>query len=66
MRSARRDVAVVWVDAPSFAGVERVPGETDAASLQLARAGVSVARLRADDDVSTVLSAAISRSASHA
>lgn len=66
MRSARRDVAVVWVDAPSFAGVQRVPGETDAASLQLARAGVSVARLRADDDVSTVLSAAIARSASHA
>ena len=66
MRSGRRDVAVVWVDAPSFAGVQRVPGETDAASLTLARAGVSVARLRADDDVSSVLSAAISRSASHA
>jgi uncharacterized protein (DUF58 family) len=66
MRSVRRDVAVVWVDAPSFAGVERVPGESDAASLQLARAGVSVARLRADDDVSSVLSAAIARSASHA
>jgi uncharacterized protein (DUF58 family) len=66
MRSARRDIAVVWVDAPSFAGVQRVPGETDAASLQLARAGVSVARLRADDDISAVLSAAISRSASNA
>jgi uncharacterized protein (DUF58 family) len=66
MRSARRDIAVVWVDAPSFAGVQRVPGETDAASLQLARAGVSVARLRADDDITAVLSAAISRSASNA
>ena len=32
---------------------------TDAASLQLARAGVAVARLRADDDVKAVLSAAI-------
>ena len=66
MRSARRDVAVVWVDAPSFAGVQRVPGEADAASPQLARAGVSVARLGADDDISAVLSAAISRSASNA
>jgi hypothetical protein len=59
-------VAVVWVDAPSFAGVERMPGPADAASLQLARAGASVARLRADDDVKAVLSAAIARSAGHA
>ena len=66
LRSARRDVAVVWVDAPSFAGVERMPGPADAASLQLARAGASVARLRADDDVKAVLSAAIARSAGHA
>ncbi len=66
LRSARRDIAVVWVDAPTFAGVERLPGETDAASLQLARSGVSVARLRADDDVATVLSAAINKSVSHA
>src|SRR5207247_2119766 len=61
LRSARRDVAVVWVDAPSFAGVARVPGAADAASLQLARAGASVARLSAGDDVGEVLSAAISR-----
>ncbi|MDX6519912.1 MAG: hypothetical protein QOJ31_1430 [Gaiellales bacterium] len=66
LRSTRRDVAVVWVDAPSFAGVERVPGATDAASLQLARAGVSVARLRAGDDVSAMLSSTISRSVGHA
>jgi uncharacterized protein (DUF58 family) len=66
LRSARRDVAVVWVDAPSYAGVQRVPGETDAASLQLARAGMSVARVRADDDLAAVLSAAITRRVGHA
>jgi len=63
LRSARRDVAVVWVDAPSFAGVERVPGAADAASLQLARAGVAVARLGAGDDVGLALSSAIARRA---
>jgi hypothetical protein len=43
-----------------------MPGPADAASLQLARAGASVARLRADDDVKAVLSAAIARSTGHA
>ena len=50
-------MAVVWVDAPSFAGVERVPGPAEAASLRLARAGVPVARLGAGDDVAVALSA---------
>ncbi|HEX5196730.1 MAG TPA: DUF58 domain-containing protein [Gaiellales bacterium] len=63
MRSVRRDVAVVWVDAPSFAGVERVPGPAEAASLRLARAGVPVARLGAGDDVAIALSSAIARRA---
>jgi uncharacterized protein (DUF58 family) len=62
-RSVRRDVAVVWVDAPSFAGVERVPGPAEAASLRLARAGVPVARLAAGDDVAIALSSAIARRA---
>jgi uncharacterized protein (DUF58 family) len=62
-RSVRRDVAVVWVDAPSFAGVERVPGPAEAASLRLARAGVPVARLGAGDDVAIALSSAIARRA---
>ena len=63
LRSVRRDVAVVWVDAPSFAGVERVPGTAESASLQLARVGVAVARLRAGDDVARTLSSAIARRA---
>ena len=63
MRSVRRDVAVVWVDAPSFARVERVPGPAEAASLRLARAGVPVARLGAGDDVAIALSSAIARRA---
>jgi uncharacterized protein (DUF58 family) len=63
LRSVRRDVAVVWVDAPSFAGVERVPGAADAGALQIATAGLAVARLRAGDDVGDVLSSAIARRA---
>jgi uncharacterized protein (DUF58 family) len=66
LRTARRDVAVVWVDAPTFAGVQRLPGEPDAGSLVLARAGISVAHLRAGDDVAAALSATIARSAGHA
>jgi hypothetical protein len=45
--------------------VERVPGAADAAALQLARARVSVARISAGDDLSTVLSSAIARAAVH-
>jgi uncharacterized protein (DUF58 family) len=63
LRSARRDAAVVWVDAPSFAGVDRMPGSADAAALQLASAGVPVARLAADGDVGEVLSSAMARKA---
>jgi uncharacterized protein (DUF58 family) len=61
LRSARRDAAVVWIDAPSFAGVDRVPGSADAAALQLATAGVPVARIAADSDVGEALSSAIAR-----
>jgi uncharacterized protein (DUF58 family) len=65
LRSVRRDVAVVWVDTPTFAGVDRVPGAADAAALQLARARVSVAKISAGDDLSVVLSSAIARAAVH-
>src|SRR3954453_7953753 len=57
LRSARRDVALVWVDAPTYAGRRTEPGREDGASLRLAHAGVSVARLRHGDDVAAVLSA---------
>ena len=49
LRSARRDVAVVWVDAPSFAGVERVPGRGRrglAAAGSLGRVGGAAGRRR--------------------
>ena len=38
LRSARRDVAVVWVEAPSYAGVQTVPGAGDR-GVAAARAG---------------------------
>jgi uncharacterized protein (DUF58 family) len=63
LRSVRRDVAVVWIDAASFAGVEHVPGAADAAALQLAASGVAVARVRAGDDIGEVLSSAMARKA---
>ncbi|HYW29694.1 MAG TPA: DUF58 domain-containing protein [Gaiellales bacterium] len=63
LRSARRDVAVVAVDAASFAGVEHVPGSADSAALQLAASGVAVARVRAGDDIGDVLSSAMARKA---
>src|SRR3954454_795442 len=44
LRTARRDVALVWVDAPTYAGRRTEPGREDGASLRLAHAGVSVAR----------------------
>ena len=43
--------------APTYAGRTTGHGPQEAASLQLARAGVPVARLRAGDDVGAVLSA---------
>jgi uncharacterized protein (DUF58 family) len=67
LRSARRDVALVWVDAPTFAGRRTQLGAEEAASLRLAQAGVAVARLRDGDDVAAVLSATgIRRAVSHA
>jgi uncharacterized protein (DUF58 family) len=63
LRSARRDVAVVAVDAASFAGVEHVPGAAESAALQLAASGVAVARVRAGDDIGEVLSSAMARKA---
>jgi uncharacterized protein (DUF58 family) len=68
LRSARRELALVWVDAPTFTGAHPAPGQAEAASLRLAARGVPVARLRAGDDVAAVLSAAAVRTgvASHA
>jgi uncharacterized protein (DUF58 family) len=63
LRSVRREVAVVWVDAPSFAGALRTPGAPDAASLRLAQSGVDIAHLVAGGDVVTALSSAVRRRA---
>ncbi len=65
LRSGRRDIAVVWVDSPSFAGNPSIPG-AQAAALRLARAGVPVARLGNGDDLRRALSAATARTAVHA
>jgi len=67
LRSSRRDVALVWVDAPTYAGRETRPGPEQAATLQLAAAGIPVARLVAGGDVAGALSAtAIRKEAVHA
>jgi uncharacterized protein (DUF58 family) len=67
LRSARRDVALVWVDAPTFAGRETGLGAEEAASLRLAQAGVAVARIRSGDDIGAALSAAgVRRAVAHA
>jgi uncharacterized protein (DUF58 family) len=59
LRSARRDVAVVWVDLASFAGNGGAPpGAADGAALALARAGSALVRIRRGDDLGRALSAA--------
>ncbi|MGZ4431438.1 MAG: DUF58 domain-containing protein [Gaiellales bacterium] len=65
-RTARRDVSVVWVDAPSFAGAHPSPGPPDAAALHLARAGIALARVRAGDHIGEALSATPLRAVSRA
>jgi hypothetical protein len=66
LRSSRRDVAVVWVEAATFAGVQTVPGAATGASIRLANAGIPVAILRSGDSVSEALSARHLQAASHA
>jgi len=56
LRSSQRDVAVVWVDAPDFAG-QGPDTAQDAAALRLTRSGVPMARIRLGDDVGRALSA---------
>ena len=66
LRNARHEIAVVWVDAPSFAGVQSPPGAELGAALRLARASVPVARVQRDDDLSRALSAGRLREAARA
>ena len=56
LRSGQRDIAVVWVDAPDFAGNGSDTAQ-DAAALRLTRSGVALARVRQGDDVGRALSA---------
>ena len=65
LRSARRDVAVVWVDAATFAANGSPAGAT-AAALRLGGAGVAFARVRHGDDLTRVLSDASIRVAARA
>ncbi len=62
LRSAQRDVAVVWIDAATFGGRTTTPG-AESAGLRLARAGVAVAHVRAGDDLRHALSASALRTA---
>ena len=55
LRSAQRDVAVVWVDGADFAGHGPDTAQ-DAAALRLTRSGIPMARIRLGDDVGRSLS----------
>ncbi len=58
MVAGRREVALVWVDARSWA--ERTaPGTPDGIALSLQRRGVSVVRLRRGDDIASSLQAGV-------
>jgi uncharacterized protein (DUF58 family) len=56
LRSAQRDIAVVWVDAPDFAGNGADTAQS-AAALRLTRSGIPMARIRHGDDIGRALSA---------
>ncbi len=58
LRSAQRAVAVVWVDAATFAGRRPPAGTTDGVGLMLVRLGVPLARVRAGDDLGVALAGA--------
>ena len=55
LRSAQRDVAVVWVDAPTSRDTGADTAQS-AAALRLTRSGVPMARIRLGDDVGRSLS----------
>ncbi|MGH3009500.1 MAG: DUF58 domain-containing protein [Gaiellaceae bacterium] len=61
--SARRSVALVYVDAPTFAGRPPAP---QPALLRLQSAGVQVAVVRKGDDLAAVLAPAMDKEAAHA
>ena len=66
IHGSQRRVAVVWVDARSFAGAVPVrPGAVEGAALGLSRSGIVVARVRLGDSIGERLSSA-SRMAAHA
>ena len=65
LAGARRDVAVVWVDAASFADGAMVTS-AESASLRLSSAGVAIVRVRAGDDLGQALSARHLRTVVHA
>ncbi len=65
LAGARRDVAVVWVDAASFADGAMVTS-AESAALRLSSSGVALVRVRAGDDLGQALSASHLRTVVHA
>jgi hypothetical protein len=59
MQTGRIDLAVVWVDARTWARRAPEPGAPDGVAVRLARAGVAVARLRRGDDVRAALAGTV-------
>jgi hypothetical protein len=55
--AVRRETAVVWVDARTWAQPVVTPGLPDGVALNLTRLGVPVARVRRGDDLRQVLDA---------
>ncbi len=65
LAGARRDVAVVWVDAATF-GAGGMVTSAESAALRLSSSGVAVIRVRAGDDLGQALSAPHHRAVAHA
>ena len=65
LAGARRDVAVVWVDAATF-GAGGMVTSAESAALRLSSSGVAVIRVRSGDDLGQALSASHQRAVAHA
>ena len=55
--AARREVALIWVDARSWSGRPREVGPMDGIALAIQRRGVAIAHVRRGDDLADALSA---------
>jgi hypothetical protein len=57
--AGRREVALVWVDARSWAERVPAPGAAEGIAIALQRRGVAVVRVRRGDDLGSVLQAGV-------